>query len=145
MTQRRRLTAAPVLLGLALVVTRASAAIDFSGLWNVQVSGGVLDPHPHTDRWVVVQTGSQLSVLVGGSPAGGFIDPNTGEFTLNLSPGSDGCSGYTAGGTVAGDGLTFTGYLLVSVFYIRDCVSFTTDLGGTRAPCGNGVHDPGEE
>jgi hypothetical protein len=106
MTQRRRLTAAPVLLGLALVVTRASVAIDFSGSWNVQESGGVLEPY--TSHWVLVQTGSQLSVLVDGSPAGGFIDPNTGGFTLNLSPGSDGCSGYTAGGTVAGDGLTFT-------------------------------------
>ncbi len=143
MTQRRWLTAAPVLLGLVLVVTRASAAIDFSGSWNVQVSGGVLEPY--TSHWVVVQTGSQLSVLVDGSPAGGFIDPNTGGFTVNLSPGSDGCSGYTASGTVAGDGLTFTGYLVISVFYIRDCVSFTSDLGGTRAPCGNGVHDPGEE
>jgi cysteine-rich repeat protein len=147
MTQRRRLTAAALVLGLAFVAARASAAIDFSGSWNVQVTGGLLDPY--TSHWLVAQTGSQLSVVAdGGSPAGGFIDPTLGGFTVNFPGGGDGCSGAVARGTVSGDGMTFTGTL--TTFFLKitpptGCFSFDSDLSGTRATCGNGVHDPGEE
>src|SRR5947208_1153880 len=100
MTRRGRFPGVRVLLAVGFVVASAAAAIDFCGSWNVDVTGGLLEPY--VSHWVVSQTGTQLSVVVdGGSPVSGFIDPMTGAFTLSFPGPGDGCSGSSVRGTVS--------------------------------------------
>ncbi len=143
------------MLALATVgalVGGVAAAIDFTGDWMVHVHVTSPIEAEGSERWAVQQTGMQLTVRVnGGSPHGGFIDPMTGDFQVDLGPGPSvpfQCPDTTASGTVAADGQTFTG---TSVGYFEHvtppagCFTTTADLSGSRSLCGNGTVDPGED
>jgi cysteine-rich repeat protein len=131
-----------------------AAGIDFGGLWIVERNTTSPVPVVRADRWSVAQIGTQLAVAInGGSPDGGFIDPATGVFEVDLGPTPGGpglppCPNATASGTVAADGQTFTGELQSYFFKITPpagCFGVFSLLSGTRSRCGDGVVDAGEQ
>jgi cysteine-rich repeat protein len=138
---RRLLPLAGVVIGL--VARRAESAIEVTGLWNLAIGTqqGSLE---------LVQTGGTLQA--GGSWAVnyGSIDSTTGAFTLNLAQvGPPSCGTFT--GTVSADSRTLSG--MAHLFTTPpDCPSIgcfcsvdtVVPLWGSRAPCGDGVLDPGE-
>jgi hypothetical protein len=69
----------PVVLAALWMAGIASAAVDLSGAWTVQYQT------LPTQSWTIVQSGSTLSVTVGGGSIAGTIDPQTGAFQL-ISP-----------------------------------------------------------
>jgi cysteine-rich repeat protein len=125
----------------------ADAGIDVTGAWYLLLVG---QPKMLVH---VVQTGTSLRVEEGGPTQFGTIDSATGVFTLAIIQVSGGSCGTGLTGTVSPDGRTLAG----SVYLIGPppgCMSIdcfctgSTLLGalyGSRAPCGDGVVDPGEQ
>ena len=124
----------------------AHAAIDMTGRWVVGAPGGFM-------IWNFTQNGTALTQTPPGAgepgPRMGTIDPTTGDFTVTDQVQ---CTSFSfiescsVGGTVAPDGLTFTGAESCSGGLF--CFVPPPDpLMGWRSPetCGNGVVDPGEE
>ena len=133
---------------VALVAGRAESAIDVTGTWYLAFDStqGPLD---------LVQAGGTLHA--GGSWVynQGTIDSATGVFTLNLAivDGLPSCATFT--GTVDAASRTLTGTArLYTTTFTPGCTALNLfcvcnteadhPLWGSRAPCGNGVLDPGE-
>lgn len=70
----------PVVVVFVLIADPASAVVDLSGTWTVQY-----ETLP-TESWAIVQSGSTLSVTIGGGSIVGTIDPQTGAFQLSSPP-----------------------------------------------------------
>jgi cysteine-rich repeat protein len=131
----------------------ASATIDMTGRW-VLGDGSVLD---------FTQVGTALTQTPPSAgepgPRTGTIDPATGTFSVsdplpcvplisctNPPQCANGQCGLS--GTVAADGLTFTGTFACAAAGTLSCmVVSTVNVMGRRSPptCGNGIIDPGEQ
>ena len=125
---------------LLAVAGSAHATINMTGRWVLILMDISATAQPVNFQ----QIGSTLTWF----PLTGTIDSTTGAFTLSDNapcepPTSTGPT--TLRGTVAPDGLTFTGAYSTGVGPL--CNPFTSPVNGWRSPatCGNGVVDPGEQ
>jgi hypothetical protein len=139
----------PVVFGLAFLVLAsavpsAQATIDMTGRWVLLFKYFIPGPQPVT----FVQTGTTLILTIPGDTLTGTIDPATGALTLSDNVPCNppfGSGPTTLAGTVAADGLTFSGTYAKGVGPM--CHPASTPVNGWRSPatCGNGVVDPGEQ
>ena len=138
---------------LLAIAGSAHATINMTGRW-VLGDGSVLE---------FTQVGTALTQTPPSAgepgPRTGTIDPATGTFTVSdplpcvpliscTNPPE--CAGAQCGlaGTVAPDGLTFTGTFACAAAGTRSCMVVSSgDVMGWRSPptCGNGIVDPGEQ
>jgi len=126
---------------LLAVAGSAHASIDMTGPW-VLILTDISPPTPLPASF------QQIGTSLTGLSLTGTIDPTTGAFTLADNapcnpPSSTGPTTLT--GTVAPDGLTFSGTYEKGVGVM--CHPFSSPVNGWRPPitCGNGVVDPGEQ
>jgi hypothetical protein len=138
------------LLTAAVQPRIAGATVDMTGNWYVAIGdfGPVLSAQ-------FTQTGMSLLVTIPSASATGTgtIDPMTGAFMLTLTFPPPDCGG-TFSGVVDPGGNTFVAPGTVA-FTDPDCqggpmtcacmASAPADLRGSRAPCGNGTVDGGEQ
>ena len=128
---------------------RASvAAIDLTGDWYASVEfGSVFVLH-------IVQTGTALQAIVGAVSGSGTINTTTGGFTLTFPFVDPNNCGEQLNAQADMSSTTFIGTATV-VFTDPNCMggiftcacmaSQTAELRGSKAPCGNGSVDPGEQ
>jgi len=138
------------LLTAAVQPRIAGATVDMTGNWYVAIGdfGPVLSAQ-------FTQTGMSLLVTIPSASATGTgtIDPMTGAFMVTLTFPPPDCGG-TFSGVVDPGGNTFVAPGTVA-FTDPDCqggpmtcacmASAPADLRGSRAPCGNGTVDAGEQ
>ncbi len=131
----------PIVLGS---VGSAFGAVDPNGVWLVHVVPSMF-ASDFTCHATVTQSGSSFDIAMGsdcqyvaGETLTGMWDSGMNQFTASEASTTFCPGGITVGGTVAGDGLSFTGGF--GCGSIIGPVSGPVD--GTR--CGNGVVDPGE-
>src|SRR5262245_53403676 len=96
-TVARHRSAALVLVLLLAGAPVARADIDLTGSWDLRTS---LVPD-FSVAMTIVQTGSTLSVSIGGSSGSGTIDPVTGVFFMSRM--SSACDGNTLTGLATQD------------------------------------------
>jgi hypothetical protein len=128
----------------------ASAVFDMTGNWYI--AAGDFGPVTLAQ---FTQTGMTLQVMISGAPmnGSGTIDPMTGEFTVTIYFPPPGCGGTfhgfldPSGNTfVAPGGVAFTDPNCQGGIFTCGCMAMmAADLSGSRAPCGNGTVDGGEQ
>jgi cysteine-rich repeat protein len=118
----------------SLAAHRAGADVDATGAWLTLIPD-------LTERVVYtwVQSGSTLSTAQGFA---GTIDPTTGSFSMSRPP-LPPCMPDTFSGTVALDGLSFTGTLVVHLTPFSCLSGASLSVLGSR--CGSGTIEPGEQ
>jgi hypothetical protein len=151
-----RVIRGPILLWLAaflLTVARAETCVadfDMTGNWNVG-AGSVAFEVFH-----IVQNGTALSVAITHDASfitgTGTIDPMTGAFSIDIPSSPPNACGGQLTGQLGMDGNTFiapgTAFVTPSDCQSISCTcsgSEPIELRGSRAPCNDGVVDPGEE
>jgi cysteine-rich repeat protein len=129
----------------------AHATISINGRWVVDAT---VFGTASFEVWTFAQVGTALTQTPPGygqpGPRTGVIDSTTGAFTVSdllachPALGPESC---TVSGTVAPDGLTFTGTLSCAAPTPTECGGGEFPLMGWLSPptCGNGVLDPGEQ
>jgi hypothetical protein len=122
------------LLAIAAQPRTGGAAVDMTGDWYTAFKFGPSSPRHFT----------QLGALLLTDGGSGGIDSATGAFTLVFAPSPLACGGSFQGQVdAAGNTFVATG----SVFFPPQLcyISYPEEFRGSRAPCGNGVVDAGEQ
>jgi thrombospondin type 3 repeat protein len=146
---------------LVLVGVGSAAAVDVSGLWRVETRNAFIPELRQVYDVDFTQAAPDLAMTFVDPPGGtyaGTIDATAGTFAVTLGTTSAFCPfgpGFTVdsppfmlSGTVAGDGVRFSGARRSYIFRIGCLWAGLDDpTNGTRVDaitCGDGIRDPGE-
>jgi len=121
------------------------ADVDLTGAWNYdEDAGGFFGDQ----KLQLTQTGTVLTMRFERSGTyTATIDPATGVFGFSSGLDDEECGGGGLGGTASPDGNSIVGSAggeVMSAPPFSGCILVTWTFTATRAPCGNGVLDPGE-